>query len=332
MPPEHQSHTLDKAQWVELYQKMLTIRLAELEIVKIYPTDKIQSPVHLSIGQEAVAAGVCCALGQKDRIYGTYRGHGIYIGRGGGLKELFAELYAKDTGCARGKGGSMHLVAPKVGVMGCSAVVASTIPVAAGDALASQMKGTPYVVAAFFGDGAVDEGVFYESINFAALKKLPIVFVCENNGYAIHSRVADRHKQTELYRYGESLGMSGKRFDGNDVETVYTTMKQAVEEIRNGGEPRILEYTTFRHYEHVGIGQDMEERYRDPQELQKALQHDPIKWAQHILKAKFKITDAALKEWEAKIQKEIQKAIAFADASAFPSEDRLFTDLFLERS
>jgi TPP-dependent pyruvate/acetoin dehydrogenase alpha subunit len=155
---------------LELYRTMLRIRLAELRIVDIYPTDKIQSPVHLSIGQEAVAAGVCRALKSSDHVLGTYRGHAIYIAKGGDMNGMFAELYGKATGCAKGRGGSMHLVAPEAGLMGCSAIVGGTIPVAVGDALAAKMEGRGRVAAVFFGDGALDEGVFFESANFAVLK------------------------------------------------------------------------------------------------------------------------------------------------------------------
>ena len=206
MPP--QSY-LDEVSWVSLFKAMLKIRLAEERVIEIYPSDKIQSPIHLSLGQEAVAAGVCLALRKDDHIYGTYRGHGIYIAKGGSLKKAFAELFAKDTGCCRGKGGSMHYVAPEVGLMGCSAIVASTIPVATGDALAAQYLGSDRVVVAFFGDGAVGEGVFFESLNFAALKKLPVIYVLENNNYAVHSRVKDRHKMTKLYPFFECLWIKG---------------------------------------------------------------------------------------------------------------------------
>ncbi len=316
---------------VELYQVMLKIRLAEQRIIQIYSSDKIQSPVHLSIGQEAVSAGICQALRRTDRIYGTYRGHGIFIAKGGDLKKMFAELYGKDTGCARGRGGSMHLVAPEVGLMGCSAIVASTIPVATGDALASQMQGRPRVVVSFFGDGGVDEGVFFESVNFAALKGLPIIFVCENNVYAIHSHVSDRHKQTELYRYGESLGISGQRHDGNDVFTVYHTMVQAIESVRNGGPPLLLEYMTYRWQEHVGPGVDYHEAYRDPREVSQALQNDPLKRAKSTLKDVFRIPEEMFEAWEQSIRQEIEEAVEFAEMSPFPGLDRLYADLYEER-
>lgn len=313
---------------IELYRVMLKIRLAEQKVIEVYPTDKIQSPVHLSIGQEAVSAGTCLALRKTDRIYGTYRGHGIYIAKGGDLGRMFAELYGKDTGCARGKGGSMHLVAPEVGLMGCSAVVASTIPVATGDALASDLQGRARVVLAFFGDGAVDEGVFYESVNFAVLKNLPILFVCENNGYAIHSKVRDRHVQTELWRLCEGLGLAGRRLDGDDVGLVYESVGKAVEAIRGGGPPQFLEFMTYRWHEHVGPGVDYVEAYRVPDERHRATASDPLDRTRAELVKKRGVSLVRLAEWEATAREELESAVRFAECSPFPSPNQLFADLF----
>jgi len=175
-----------------IYKSLRLIRRAEEEVARIYPSDKIKSPVHLSIGQESVAVGVCDVLEAKDAVSGTYRGHATYLAKGGSLKGMMAELYGKDTGCARGKGGSMHLIEAEANVLGSSAVVGTTIPIAMGWALAAQKRKTGAVIAAFLGDGATEEGAFYESLNFASLHKLPIIFVCENNGYAIHTPISKR--------------------------------------------------------------------------------------------------------------------------------------------
>jgi TPP-dependent pyruvate/acetoin dehydrogenase alpha subunit len=313
---------------LELYRAMLRIRLAEQKVSEVYPSDKIQSPVHLSTGQEAVSAGVCLALRPADRIYGTYRGHGIYIAKGGPLDRLFAELYAKDTGCARGKGGSMHLAAPEQGLMGCSAVVASTIPVAVGDALASRMQGTPRVVVSFFGDGAVDAGVFYESVNFAALKGLPVVFVIENNGLAIHSRLEARRKQTDLYRVAEGLGVRGARHDGNDVFKVHAETARAVDAARKGKGPALVEFTTYRWQEHVGPGSDLGGGFRARGEDKKAAASDPLRKALRTLKA-LKVSAAELADMEAAARAEVERAVEFAEKSAFPAAERLLEDVYL---
>ena len=312
-----------------LYRAMLKIRRVEERIVAIYPSDKIQSPIHLSIGQEAVSAGVCLAMKPADRIYGTYRGHGLFIAKGGDLRKLFAELYGKEAGCARGKGGSMHLVAPETGLMGCSAIVASTIPVATGDALASEMQGRPRTVVAFFGDGAVEEGVFFESFNFAVLKNLPILFVCENNHYAIHSKLSDRRKQTELYRIGEGFGLKGKRFNGDNALEVHEATCEALEKIGKGKGPQLLEFVTCRWSEHVGPGMDHNEAYRDQEELRHALSHDPLEEVKSLLLAE-KFTEPHFKKWETEIQKEIEEAVDFAEKSPFPTPEALWEDLYKE--
>lgn len=316
---------------LELYRIMLKIRMTELKIAEIYPTDKIQSPVHLSIGQEAVSAGVCLAMEKTDHLYGTYRGHGVFIAKGGDIKKLMAELYGKDTGCSRGKGGSMHLVAPEVGLLGCSAIVASTIPVATGDAMASALCGRKRVSVTLFGDGAIEEGVFFESLNFAALKNLPVIYVCENNNYAVHSPLKDRHKITDLYKYGENLGVPGRRYDGFDAGVVYASMKQAVDDIRAGGGPVLLEYTTYRLYEHVGIGQDHLERYRDKGKLEYAKGHDSLEILEKRLQSEFAISRETFQKMEKAIAAEIEDAVQFAEESPFPDVKRLYEDLYKER-
>lgn len=320
--------TIDRETGVTLHKLMLRIRLSELKITEIYPSDKIQSPVHLSIGQEAISAGVSLALRPEDHIYGTYRGHGLYIARGGDLKKLFAELYAKDTGCSRGKGGSMHLAAPEKGLIGCSAIVASTIPVATGDALAAKLQKKDRIACAFFGDGAVDEGTFFESLNFAVLKQIPVLYICENNNYAVHSRVSDRHRQMDLYKLGEGLGVRGERFDGNDAAAVYRTTKEAVAEMRKNPRPLLLEYTTYRIYEHVGPGKDHGEQYRDQEKLRQALAEDPLRRSEAFLKTRFSVSDTEFGQWEKEISGEVEEAVRFAEDSPFPGPNRLYEDLF----
>lgn len=324
MPPP-----LSRTLALDLYRTLLTIRRVEQKVAEIYPSDKIQSPVHLSIGQEAVAAGVCRALRPADRIYGTYRGHGIYIAKGGGLNKFFAELYAKDSGCARGKGGSMHLTAPEQGLMGCSAIVASTIPIAVGDALASQRQGRRRVVVSFFGDGAVDEGVFFESVNFAVLKNLPVLFVLENNGYAIHSPVSSRHGRTDLYRMAEGLGLRGHRFDGNDVFKVYAAADRHVHEIRKNGPPRLLEFTTFRWQEHVGPSSDLDAAYRASGERTRALRNDPLVKAEDVLRRRFRVAGKTFAALEKAVRDGIVHAVRFAEKSPFPGPERLWEGMFL---
>jgi len=329
---ENVTPTLSQEVRVDLYKTMLKIRLAELKVAQVYPSDKVQSPIHLSIGQEAIAAGLCRAMRQSDHLYGTYRGHAIYLAKGGGLNEMFAELYAKDTGCARGRGGSMHLISLENGLMGCSAIVASTIPLAAGDALAAKMQKKDRVSVVIFGDGAVDEGVFFETLNFAKLKNLPVIFVCENNNYAVHSPVKDRHPQKDLYRLGEGLGIDGYRHDGLNADGIYAVMTQAIEDVRAGGAPKLFEFMTYRLYEHVGPGKDQHEAYRDQEKLKHALENDSLKQSKAALQKDFAIPEADFAAWQASLEAEIETAVKFADDSPFPTPESLFDEFYKERS
>ncbi len=330
MPPKKKTARAlpDRALALRLYRAMLEIRLSEERVIAIYPSDKIQSPVHLSIGQEGIAAGVSLALGARDHLYGTYRGHGLYIARGADLGRLFAELYGKDAGCTRGKGGSMHLFAPEQGLMGCSAIVGSTIPVAVGDALAAKTLKAKRIAVAVFGDGAVDEGVFFESVNFAVLKRLPVLFVCENNKYAIHSKIADRHAQTVIARFGSGLGLRGLTIDGDDVFGVHAAVAREAAALRAGGAPVLIEMTTHRWHEHVGPGVDFHERYRHPEEKDRAHSSDPLARARVLMKRRFGFTDADFRRLEAAARAKVDAAVDFAEKSPFPGPERLSADTF----
>src|SRR4030042_887 len=217
------------------YRSLYRIRRVEEEIARIYPTDKIKSPVHLSIGQEAVSVGVCYALNRDDVVFGTYRSHAAYLAKGGDLKKMIAELYGKATGCAKGKGGSMHLGDVAHGIMGASAVVGTTIPNAVGYAYALKLQRKSSIVVSFFGDGATDEGVFYESLNFAALKAVPLIFVCENNFYAIHTHISRRQKKPDnLIQRASAYDIPAERIDGNDVLKIYERVSAVAKSMRNG--------------------------------------------------------------------------------------------------
>jgi TPP-dependent pyruvate/acetoin dehydrogenase alpha subunit len=262
-----------------LYRSLYRIRRLEEEVARIYPTDKIKSPVHLSIGQEQVSVGVCEALAPQDIVFGTYRGHALYLAKGGDLKRMVAELYGKATGCTKGKGGSMHLIAPNQGMMGTSAVVGTTIANAVGYAYAlryrcphvcnvpgaRQVENLPHnhaIVASFFGDGATEEGVFAESLNFAVLKRLPILFVCENNRYAIHTHQSRRQGRPEICARARAQGLPAERIDGNDLVFLCERAKEVVARIRSGAGPWFLEVLTYRWKEHVGPGEDYHLGYR----------------------------------------------------------------------
>jgi TPP-dependent pyruvate/acetoin dehydrogenase alpha subunit len=305
-----------------IYRSLRQIRRAEEEIARIYPSDKIKSPVHLSIGQEAVAVGVCDVLGPDDVVSPTYRGHAAYLAKGASLRGLFAELYGKATGVARGKGGSMHLIDMSHNVLGASAVVGTTIPLAVGFALAFKRTQSPRVVVAFFGDGATEEGVFTESLNFAALHKLPILFVCENNFYAIHTPVTRRWATQRLCERVETYGIPARCIEDGDVLKLREETAAAVAALRRGEGPAFIECRTYRWLEHVGPNEDFDAGYRASDEREPWLQSD------QLIKIGALIAAERRSAIDQEIEDDIKEAIAFAEASPFPEIGALYDNVF----
>jgi TPP-dependent pyruvate/acetoin dehydrogenase alpha subunit len=309
------------------YRSLYKIRRVEEEIVRIYPTDKIKSPVHLSIGQEAVSVGVCEALTPSDVVFGTYRSHALYLAKGGDMNRMIAELYGKVTGCAKGKGGSMHLIDTEHGVMGTSAMVGTTIPEAVGYAYALKVRGESSgansIVASFFGDGAVDEGVFYESLNFAKLKEVPIIFICENNRYSIHSHQKLRQPSDNICERVRSFGIPAERIEGNDVLRIYEKVSEAVEQVRSDHQgPKFFECMTYRWKEHVGPGDDFDFGFRDREEAEPWFQSDQVQRLGGML-------DGPTRQViERSVDDEIIEAFRFAEQSEFPNPQELYTDVF----
>jgi TPP-dependent pyruvate/acetoin dehydrogenase alpha subunit len=307
------------------YRSLYRIRRVEEEIARVYPTDAIKSPVHLAIGQEAVSVGVCAALQPDDVVSGTYRSHALYLAKGGDLRRMLAELYAKATGCARGKGGSMHLIDRRAGVLGTSAVVGTTIPVAVGYAYAAKVQGRGIVVASVFGDGAVEEGVFHESLNFAALRKIPVLFVCENNLYAIHAPQRTRQSTLDLVGRVRGYGIVAERVESGDVREIHARAAAAVTAIRGGAGPRFLECLTYRWKEHVGPREDFEAGYRSRAEAEPWFERDEVARVGARLDG---LVRAAI---EAEVEAEIREAFEFAEASPEPEPAELYTDVFHDR-
>lgn len=305
------------------YKSLYRIRRVEEEIARVYPTDKIKSPVHLSIGQEAVAVGVCEALRPDDVVFGTYRSHASYLAKGGDLKKMIAELYGKVTGCAKGKGGSMHLVDVAHGVMGTSAVVGTTIPNAVGYAYGLKLKRKNSIVVSFFGDGGTDEGVFHESMNFAALKGLPVVFICENNFYAIHTHLLRRHKSANICERARSYGMAAEQIPDGDVFNIYEKVNMAIQALRRGeGGPYFFECLTYRWKEHVGPNDDFHLGYRSEEEREPWVRNDQVR------RLALMVDEQQRRRIEAEVEAEIEEAFAFAEKSPFPESGELFTDVF----
>ena len=311
--------SLNEILFISLYR----IRRLEEEIVRIYPTDKIKSPTHLSIGQEAVSVGVCEALDEQDAVFGTYRNHALYLAKGGDLNGMMAELYGKRTGTSKGKGGSMHLTDVSKGLICSSAVVATTIPTAIGYAYAFKYQGKNSIVASFFGDGATEEGVFYESLNFAALKKLPVIFICENNSYAIHTHQSSRQTKSNICERVASFDIPAIKIQGNDVLEIYDTVRKIREKMRKGESvPQFIECETYRWKEHVGPNEDYELGYRTKDELKTWMDKDQVD------KIGMMLNQQKRKELEWTVEQEIQEAVDFAEKSDFPSLMELNTDVF----
>ncbi|HEY1233544.1 MAG TPA: thiamine pyrophosphate-dependent dehydrogenase E1 component subunit alpha [Candidatus Binatia bacterium] len=305
------------------YRALYRIRRVEEEIAAVYPSDKIKSPVHLSIGQEAVSVGVCEALGPDDVVFGTYRSHALYLAKGGNLRRMIAELYGKADGCAKGKGGSMHLIDTQARIMGASAVVGTTIPQAVGFAYALKLQRKDNVVASFFGDGAVDEGVFYESLNFAALKALPMIFVCENNRYAIHTHQSKRQKLDNICERARAQGMPAERIANNDVQRIYESISRSVGQLRRAHPgPFFFECLTYRLKEHVGPNDDFQLGYRTREEAEAWLKNDPIE------RLRAQLDPAERRRIEGEVEAEIKDAFAFAEQSPWPEASELYTDVY----
>jgi pyruvate dehydrogenase E1 component alpha subunit len=307
-----------------IYRSLRRIRRVEEEIVRIYPSDKIKSPVHLSIGQEAVAVGICDLLRPDDVTAMTYRGHATYLAKGGDLNAMMAELYGKETGCGGGKAGSMHLVDMGAGVLGASAVVGTTIPLAVGQALAFQRTGSDRVVAVFLGDGATEEGVFSESINFAALQRLPVLFVMENNGFAIHAPLSKRWASERIAERVETYGVPAERIVSGDVLEIRAAAGAAIAAMRQGGGPHFLECATYRWLEHVGPADDFDAGYRDRAEFERWAANDQVEIVG------VQLQDGARTQIDAEIEREIHQAVLFAEQSPFPEPGALLTNVYAD--
>lgn len=263
----------------KLCQKMLRIRRIEEKIGNLAAIGEIHCPTHLCIGEEAIAVGICANLEPRDYVFSTYRGHGHYLAKGGDLKKLFAELFGKEAGCAKGHGGSMHLVEPAVNFLGTSALVGGCLPIATGTALASKLRGEDRVTVVFFGDGAVEEGAFHESLNFASLHKLPIIFVCENNLYAVNSPIAARQPvNAPIVGRARGYGIVSALIDGNDCMAVREISAELIAHARSGNGPALIEAQTFRwsvhveHYSEIAARKAMLPHWQDKCPIKKILE------------------------------------------------------------
>ncbi len=312
----------------DMYVTMLRIRLVEEKVSDLLTKHEIICPCQLYIGQEAVATGVCANLRKDDFVFSNHRSHGHYLAKGGDLKAMMAELYCRETGCSRGRGGSMHLASPDIGLPGSTAIVTGSVPLSAGVALAFSLQKKDAVSVTFFGDGAVNEGVWYETLNFASLKKLPIIFVCENNLYSTHMPISSCLADTEIYRKASTLNMPGIRIDGNNVVEVYRTTKRAIDAARKGKGPTLIECMTYRWRGHVGPSDDIDKGLRSKEELDYWMARCPVKALEEHLIESGAISEADKERIRRDIENEIEEALVFAKASPLPDGDELLKNVF----
>ncbi len=308
----------DPRELMALFRTMLRIRRVEEALADRYAEQQMRCPMHLCIGQEAIAAGVCAALGPDDIVYSNHRAHGHYLAKGGDLNAMVAELYGRTTGCCGGRGGSMHLIDQHVGFMGATPIVGGTVPLAVGAAWAARLQTQDHLGVAFFGDGCFEEGVMHESLNFASLHRLPVLFVCENNNFSVYTPLRERQPVRPIYAVAQAHGWRAWSGDGNDVEAVSAIAREAARCARVGEGPQFLELETYRWREHCGPNFDDELSYRSAEDIAVGKRGCPIARTRAKLIDKHLITETELENLEREIAGEIEAAFYFAFQSPNP--------------
>jgi len=316
---------LSKEKLMDMYETMVTIRVFELKAIELFAANKFPGFVHSYLGEEAVATGVCAALEKKDFITSTHRGHGHLIAKGGKLDLMMAELYGKKTGYCKGKGGSMHIADVELGILGANGIVGAGMPIATGAALTCQYNGTDAVSVAFFGDGASDRATFHESLNLASVWKLPVIFVCENNGWAISNPQTSHQNITDISDRASAYGIPGVSVDGNDVVAVYEAATAAVERARRGDGPSLIECKTWRWRGHF---EGDPGAYKDPKDQEAWIKKDPIpRFEKKLAEMKYG-TKADFDKVNADVEAKIAAAVKFGEESPFPEISEGLEDVF----
>ena len=315
----------------QLLKKMYFIRLVEEEIAERYSQGQMRCPVHLSIGQEGVPAAFSMASRRSDFAVSTHRGHAHYLAKGGNLKAMISEIYGKSTGCSKGKGGSMHLIDLAVRFMGSTAIVGNSIPIGVGLGLSAQLKDTEDVSCVFLGDGAIEEGVFFESLNFAAVRKLPVLFICENNFYSVYSPLSVRQPPNRnIAKMIEAFGVKSISAEGNDAYVVYEHLSNAFAEIRSGSGPIFMEFSTYRWREHCGPAFDDELGYRTAEEVAFWKAKDPIAKITQALETVIPNFHSRITSDILIIKREIESAFEFAEHAPYPAPEEAFKGVFAD--
>jgi acetoin:2,6-dichlorophenolindophenol oxidoreductase subunit alpha len=313
---------------LRVFRQMLRIRLIEEEIERRYHEDQMKTPIHLVIGQEATSVGCCESLTREDLVYSSHRTHGNYLAKGGDLRSMLCEMFCRANGCAGSRGGSMHLIDKRVGMAGTSAIVAGAIPIATGAALAAKMKREPHVTVVFFGDAATEEGACSESLNFAALKQLPMLFFCENNFYSVQSPLWTRQPTRALWKWAEGYGLPSVQVDGMNVLAVFEAVRDAVQRARSGGGPTFIEAVCYRYRGHGGAGDDTKTGYRDQDERSAWDVLDPVALHFDYLAGAGILSHADREAMRNDIMAEVLDAFEFAAASPNPVEADLYRHVY----
>lgn len=312
---------------LDMHRRMVRIRRFEETAGRLAEAGKIPGALHLYVGEEAVAAGVMVHLTSEDQITSTHRGHGHLVAKGGDFKRMYAELFGRATGYCRGKGGSMHISDMELGMLGANGIVGAGPPIAAGAAFANKLKKTRNVAVAFFGDGASNEGSFHEAANMAALFKLPLILLCENNGYGEYTSQADHQAITDVADRASGYGMPGVIVDGQDAVAVWEAAGEAIERARNGEGPTLLECKTYRFFDHVGI-RGMGLTYRSDEELAEWQKRDPIDLFEARLRDLDVLSESDAEAVRAEVETDIEAAIKFAEDSPEPDPSELLEDVY----
>ena len=320
---------VEKGKLVDIYRKMVTIRLFEEKVFELYGQNLVPGTIHLYTGEEAVAVGVCANLRRDDCITSTHRGHGHCIAKGADLKHIMAEILGKSSGYCKGKGGSMHIADFSVGMLGATAVVGAGLPIAVGAGLSMKLRKTDQVVACFFGEGASNQGTFHESLNLASVWKLPVVFVCENNLYAMGTSQSRAMNIKNIADRGRAYGILGVNVDGNDVLRVYQSAQAAVQRARDGKGPTLIECKTYRIRGHHEGDPNQGGRYRDKKDIEAWKKKDPLKRLSDKQIADKVLTKKKLAELEKAASAEIDEAVNYANESPFPALEEIYEDVYV---
>jgi acetoin:2,6-dichlorophenolindophenol oxidoreductase subunit alpha len=318
---------ISDATLLDLHRRMVRIRIFEETAGKLMEDGKIPGALHLYVGQEAVAAGVMVHLDSNDWITSTHRGHGHLIAKGGEFDRMFAELYGRATGYCKGKGGSMHISNMDLGMLGANGIVGGGPPIAVGAAFSSRFRKTTNVACSFFGDGASNEGAFHEAANMAALFKLPVVFVCENNGYGEYTPQAKHQAIVDVADRAAGYGMPGMIVDGMDAIAVFEAAGEAIARARRGEGPTLLECKTYRYYDHVGV-RGMGLSYRTDEEVAYWKERDPIKLIEQTLAKQGILSKAAARAVHDEVTEQVQEGVRFAEASPMPDPATILDDVY----